>query len=89
MFEMRGRNGELKLGYQAAALLGPWQMNEDRVDAEVRDRNDAWLGTGGPFALALQLGRKMWVWREVQVYEVSAERLSCRVNGRPEVRDAR
>ena len=85
---MRGQTGQLKLGYQSAAVLGAWTLADGgRVDATVTSKNEAWLDTGN-LILCLNIGRKMWVWRQVEIYELSTV-LGCRVTGNPEVRDAR
>ena len=82
---MRGQLGELRYGYQLAAQLSSWQLNADRLDATVGYKNDMWL-ENGVLTLTLTLGRKVWVWREVEV--ISTEPLSLRVIGSPEVEDA-
>jgi hypothetical protein len=82
---MRGAVGEVRYGYQLAAQLSSWQLDNDRVRADVPYRNDMWLDTG-TLTLKLSVGAKVWVWREVEM--LSSEPFILRVIGSPEVRDA-
>lgn len=89
MFRMRGVTGEVRYGYQPAARLGTWTMENDRLDASVAERNEVWLDSAGPFSLWLHIGpKKAWVWRDISVI-TTAGAFACRVSGKPEVRDLR
>lgn len=82
----RGQQGEVRYGYQLAASLGRWAMNEDRVDCDdVSYRNDMWL-ENGVLTLSLNMGNKVLVWRTVEM--VSLSPLAFRVIGTPEVENA-
>lgn len=82
---MRGQVGELRCGYQVVARLGPWTSDGARVEAGVQAVDEFWLD--GRLSLWLTVGRKAWVWRDVQLQELGPP-LVARVTGTPEVRDA-
>ncbi len=65
-----GSGGELRYGYQRAAVLGPWVIeSEDRVGfvfrAELVEEHPVWLGHR-PLDLILALGPVEWTWRGVE-----------------------
>ncbi len=85
-FKASGTGGELRRGYQVVAQLGPWTMDQDRVDAATHSLNEIYLEAPGALQLRLRLGRRFWVWREVEL--LAAQPLAVRVCGSPDVQDA-
>lgn len=83
---MRGISGELRKGYQVAAQLGPWSMDGGRVEAATVVVDKFWIDSPGGWALSLRLGKKSWVWRQVDVLDVGPP-MVLRVAGSPTVRD--
>lgn len=85
---MRGVSGELKRAYLTVARLGSWTMDQSgRVEADVIDMDEFYLDQPGTLKLALQMGRKVWVWPDCEVVE-RGELLVAVAKGSPEVRDA-
>ena len=84
---MRGLDGQLRYGYQVVAQLSAWSLEDARVEATARNVNEVWMGES-PLSLWLTVGRRAWVWREVEVASAGPP-LVVRVVGSPEVRDAR
>lgn len=82
---MRGLVGEVRYGYQLAAQLGSWRLEDNRLEATTSYQNDMWLNHGA-LTLKLGIGAKVWVWRDVELF--SAEPFTLRLNGSPEVREA-
>lgn len=83
-----GTSGELKVGYQRAAVLGTWTLEASKahpmrfaVEAEVRETDSFWI-TQKPLTLILIFGRFRWQWYEVKVRLEDAQ-LTARVEGRP------
>jgi hypothetical protein len=82
-----GLSGELRCGYQVAARFGPWKLTlADRkeqitvVTVSALEPDGYWFEEQ-PQSLRLQVGSRLWVWRE-------AERITdtqYRVVGDPEV----
>lgn len=85
---MRGVAGELRRGYQVAADLGPWTMDESgRVEATPITVDAYWIeNAAGGLALWLRVGKKAWVWRDV-VMETAGPPIVVRVAGSPTIRD--
>lgn len=86
---MRGASGELRRGYQVAAQLGPWTMDETgQVQVDRTEVDSYWMDQAGPaLQLWLRVGQRAWVWRTVEVLDGE----TCRVlkaGGSPSVRDA-
>jgi hypothetical protein len=80
---MRGQSGEVRYGYQLAAQLGPWQLSDNRLETSTTYQNDMWL-TVGALTLRLNVGEKLWVWRDIEV--LSIEPFILRLPGSPEVK---
>jgi hypothetical protein len=89
----RGVAGELRAGYHVAAWLGLWGLSvrddvipvgEWACDAEVLARDDYWLEHGGPITLVLEVGPRIWKWRDVGI-EDDGTKLRINGTGRPEV----
>lgn len=63
-----GRSGVLTLGYQVAARLGAWSLDERGiVSAELLDGHPLWLHKDGPFTLSLDIGTRQWTWPNVEL----------------------
>jgi hypothetical protein len=85
MFAWRGRDGELRRGYQVAARLGAWTWDGGGSVTAPSPTIDAyWLGEDGPLSLHLEVGRQTWIWRDVRL--VQREPLVVAVTGEPERR---
>lgn len=88
---LAGGRGELRVGYQVAATLGPWEVAlcdgpGPRVftcRTRVTDEHGLWMSQGG-FDLALRLGQAELVWRSVQPSR-DGEALTVELRGRPTV----
>jgi hypothetical protein len=84
---MRGTAGEVRVGYQMAAQLGRWSLDEDGfVEADTRRREDFWLDQANTVSVWLAVGRKFWVWSSARIVRLE-EPLQLQVDGSPEVRD--
>lgn len=73
----RGRAGVLTVAGRTAAVLGPWTLTYTgegwRAEADVRERDEHWLASGGPFRLLLRFNTtRALSWRGV-----APERVEC------------
>lgn len=73
----RGRAGVLTVAGRTAAVLGPWSLTYGaggwRAEAGVRERDEHWLASGGPFRLILRFNAtRALSWRGL-----SPERVEC------------
>lgn len=93
----KGQSGELRHGYHVAARFGAWALTSEWTQESLRKPDEGmpsscivtvsnlepdgyWFGEQ-PHDLRLQIGTRLWVWRE-------AERIDdahYRVSGDPEV----
>ena len=86
-----GQGGELRVGYQQAAQLGPWVLETSAspalpalrftIEAPVSSVDQFWV-TQAPMTLDLRFGRFHWVWDEVRPELVNGH-VSVRVFGKP------
>jgi hypothetical protein len=85
---MSGVSGELKRSYLTVARLGSWTMDGGgRVEAAASDVNEYHLEHGA-LTLLLPMGRRTWVWSDVEVAECANGRLVLLAKGSPTVQDA-
>ena len=84
-FAARGQSGVVKRGYHPVARLAEWTLSGDRLEARAADVNRFWLEQDGPTSVALQMGRKQWVWQDVVVVDPGTP-FVVRVSGSPKVR---
>lgn len=73
MVHVSGRSGELRVGYQRAALLGEWTItpssnrpNTFTFHTDAVEENPHWYRQS-PLDLVLALGTTEWVWRNVSI----------------------
>lgn len=71
-----GNAGELRVGYQVAAQLGPWEITPSglssyRFTATVLHEHAYWF-TKRPLDLVLGLGGTEWAWRGVAPMPVAS-----------------
>jgi len=83
---LRGKSGELRAGYQQAAVLGRWSATRDSdggwtVEAQPEHVHDFWI-TYQPLDCVLQVGTDRWRWREVEILDKAA--MSFRLVGEAE-----
>ena len=81
-----GVKGELRYGYQTAALLSKWALTPavgggSRCDAKLKDINEYWLAMS-PLTVVLSLGSRRWVW-EVQDLRLHGASAVIMVKGQP------
>jgi hypothetical protein len=79
-----GAGGELRYGYQQAAVLGAWRLLGSRtVEAAVLRKHDVWADCR-PLTLRLRMGGVTWEWVGVEpAFDGAAVRVA--VNGIPSV----
>jgi len=82
--QMTGQSGQLRAGGRVAANLGRWSMRDSddtwTLECQPVEVNDYWLDNGTSFELRLDVGRRIWRWRDVTV----SGRLTIHAVGRPE-----
>ena len=85
-----GLRGQLRVGYQVAAELGPWRLalapqlpRTYTVDAIVDQISAYWIAER-PLVLALEVGRDMWVWAHVDP-SIGGDTVTAVVCGAPTV----
>ena len=86
-----GIGGELRVGYQCAAVLGAWSLEATPtvpmlrfvITARIVTSNTYWLATR-PLTLCLQFGRFRWAWEHVCPV-VDGRQLQLTVTGKPQV----
>jgi hypothetical protein len=85
-----GTHGELRVGYQVAARLGPWSMEQAaqvpvayEFRALVLHENSFWI-TQRPLDLVVALGTVEWTWRDVS-FERDGRHIVVELCIRPEV----
>jgi hypothetical protein len=84
--QVRGVSGQLKFGYQIVARLHAWHLNNDgRLEAEVSDVNRHWADSGGPFSVVLTVGKKQWIWKDVQLAHLEPSLVAV-LPGSPSIR---
>ena len=81
---MSGRGGELRNGYQVAARLGSWQMSESQVECNVVSVDEFWLEEG-TLHLCLDVGSRVWVWRDIALADRNSRPMVIQLVGSPEV----
>jgi hypothetical protein len=79
----RGREGVVKRGYRPVLTLGAWTVEAGALTAAVSSVDTFQYERGGPFTVALHLGRQVWTWPETDV-AVSGETVTARLAGSPE-----
>jgi hypothetical protein len=79
----RGREGVVKRGYRPVVTLGAWTVDAGALTASVSHVDTFQLERGGPFTVALNLGRQVWTWTDTDV-TVSGETVTARLAGSPE-----
>jgi hypothetical protein len=82
--EIKGKAGELRVGYHLAARFGAWRLavSDDAVMVTVTALEpDAYWFTHPPDSIRLEIGTHVWVWRAVETIEDTR----YRVLGDPEV----
>jgi hypothetical protein len=79
----RGREGVVKRGYRSVATLGAWSVDAGALTAAVSSVDTFQYERGGPFTVALNLGRQVWAWPETDV-TVSGDTVTARLAGSPE-----
>lgn len=86
-----GAGGRVRVGYQTAAMLGAWTLTQTRsgaivaydVSARLTDLDTFWIQQG-PMDLELQMGARIWAWRQVEP-TFSAESLAVSLDGVPAI----
>lgn len=89
-----GQHGELRVGYQQAAVLAGWEITPSpapgpppltyTLRARVTHENSYWI-TQRPYSLALSLGPTEWVWHGVDVRRDDDGLLVVDLRGAPQV----
>lgn len=69
-FQLKGRGGAVRVGYQVAATLGAYTLSpsgpgEWQVEASVASADAFWLSQPAAQTLELAVGQQRWVWRGV------------------------
>lgn len=84
-----GPAGELRVGYQHAAVLGAWRLEMTptipmiRCDIEAAVvSSDAFWSTQRPMILDLRFGRFHWIWEQTMVTFTNGC-VTTRVHGKP------
>lgn len=86
---LRGQDGRIKVGYQTAAILGPYSLtpcgpHEWTVNASVKTADAFWLSQT-PRLLEVQVGAQRWRWPADRLV-VDGATITGTVSGRPERR---
>ena len=82
----RGARGELRVGHKVVAKLAAWTLQESRFEAKADGEvNTFWLSGDYPVSLAIPMGRREWVWPNVQIHDAT-DPVVVVVSGVPEVR---
>ena len=92
MIRASGHAGLLRVAYQVAAHLGPWEIVVSRMlphpfefRSTLTESHAYWL-TQRPLDLVLELGQTEWIWRDVMVKRVGAA-ITIELTERPIVDD--
>lgn len=85
MVKLRGVSGALKQSYMVVARLHAWSIEHGVITAQADEINQFALDNGGPFSIAIDMGRRQWVWTAVEVLQVEPE-FKARLDGSPTVR---
>lgn len=85
MVKLRGNSGALKRSYMVTAQLHRWTVEAGVLIAEPSDIDHIGIDSGGPFAIALDVGRRQWIWTAVEILQVEPE-FRARLIGSPTVR---
>jgi hypothetical protein len=72
--KIAGTGGEVRVGYQRAAMLGKWSITASgyqpqtsyTLNAAVVDRDEYWFYQY-PHAVSLSMGNRQWLWHNVTV----------------------
>ena len=72
--KITGTGGDIRVGYQRAALLGKWSLTATgyqpqvsyTLDATVLERDEYWFFES-PHDVSLVMGKRHWLWRNVTV----------------------
>lgn len=93
MLRVSGTAGALRVGYQEAATLGAWEMEQlptlpraYRVSARLMSLSDYWIAQT-PLDLVLEVGGEAWRWRDVTpVITPHFDRITLTLRQAPEIR---
>lgn len=90
MLQVSGLRGQLRVGYQVAAELGPWRLSlapqlprQYEVHARVY-RTDAYWLSERPLTLTLEVGSDVWAWAKTEP-EIGGDELGAVVRGMPTI----
>ena len=90
MLRVTGLSGQLRVGYQVAAELGPWRLElapqlprQYEVHARVY-RTDAYWLSERPMTLTLDVGSDVWAWAVAEP-EVGGHELMAIATGTPAI----
>ena len=89
MFRASGPSGLLRVGYQVAAEIGPWDITlAPRLPRSFLfigrlGRAHAYWMTQTPLDLMVALGSVEWLWRDVVVEHVGDGEISIELRDRP------
>ncbi len=68
MVRFSGVSGELRVGYQKAARLTSWKLEDKIVEAKLDPQSVSWFWLERrPLDLYLDVGRHKWKWRGVDL----------------------
>lgn len=81
MLRVKGVEGEIRCGYQTAAKLGKWELQQPIVEAEPVTVSKFWMSQT-PLHLHLKVGKRTWRWHNVELVE-NGHRIRVRVHGAP------
>ena len=82
---LRGKSGELRVGYQVAARLGKWSARREKggpfiMDAEAVETNAYWLKKW-PVVAHLMVGKRRWTF-DAESLSNSGGRIQAQLNQR-------
>jgi hypothetical protein len=81
MIRLTGQNGEIRHGYQRAAVIKKWTLEHETIEGTPSEVHPFWIEQR-PLDVSLDLGRARWKWRNVQLLEC-AKVVRLRVKGSP------
>jgi hypothetical protein len=79
----RGREGVVKRGYRDIVRLGAWTVDAGALTATASSVDTFQFERGGPFTVALKVGRQEWAWPDTPV-SLSDGRLTATLAGTPD-----
>lgn len=72
MFEARGPEGQVRLGYRTVATFGVWSLSTaGRLTADAVDADAFWSLQAGPQTVRVRMGSGWWTWTECAVHRVA------------------